>query len=103
MRTVRRVLQIGLKNWFGAGGTASNKWETPWKNVVQKQGTHSELHFVFRLSLIPCPVKCKHGGITFKTPYLFIAAELLLQPKETRPETFTYNLIFLGVSMFSVT
>ena len=72
--------------------------------MVQKQGTHSELHFVFHLILIPCPgVKYKYGGITFQTPYLFIAAELLLQPKETSLETFKYNLIFLGVSMFRVT
>ena len=72
--------------------------------MVQKQGTHSELYFVFHLIFIPCPgVKYKHGGITFQTPYLFIAAELLLQPKETSLKTFKYNSIFLGVSMFSVT
>ena len=83
---------------------SSNKWETTWKNVVQKQGTHSELHFVFRLILIPCPgVKCKYGGITFQTPHLYIATELLLLLKETSLETFKFNLIFLGVSMFSVT
>jgi hypothetical protein len=87
-----------LKNCLRAGGTVSSKWETTWKNVVQKQGTHSELYFAFHLILIPCPgVKCKNGGITFQTPYLFIAAELLLQHKETSLETFKYNLIFLGV------
>jgi hypothetical protein len=93
-----------MKNCFSAGGTVSNKWETAWKNVVQKQGTHSELYFVFHSILIPCPgVKCKHGGITFQTPYLFMAAKLLLQPKETSTKTFKCNLIFLGVSMFTVT
>ena len=54
--------------------------------------------------LIVCPgVKCKHEGITFQTPFLFIVAELLPQPKETSMETFKFNLTFLGARMFSAT
>jgi hypothetical protein len=93
LRTARRVLQIGLKNLFSAGSTVSYERETTWKTVVQQQGTHSELYFVFCFVLILCPgVKCEHGGITFQTPFTFITAKLLLQPKETSLETSKFNL-----------
>jgi hypothetical protein len=57
------------------------------ENVVLKKGAHSEIHFVFFVMILCLRVKCEHGGIIFQTPFLFITAKLLLQPKETSLET----------------
>ena len=53
----------GQKNLFTTGGNISNERETTKKDEVQKQGTHSALHFVFCFNSISyLALKYKNGG-----------------------------------------